>query len=624
MPILNIVSTRRSLKSLLSPLITILMGGLVVLFCFRSFAVEPFDFDESIYRRMAEEMKAVGQWTSQPMFNGEMYNHKPPTFIGVLAFFSWILDGSDPQVTSFSSRFVSLLCSLLTAILIHRTWKRLIHRKDAEFFQDQHEFRLGISPVYFLLMCFLPTVASTAILLDPLLVLFTTLFVCCEGLRIAEPNRTLSRSFVLFFGSVLGMAGATATKGLIGLVLPAGSAVAFCLWQNKHLLKGEKLQFVKEVILQGARRFFPPFVVASLISALFYWYLWTSGGSAFVEEFFIRHHFGRATSAMEGHGGSIFYYIPVFVLGGGLTLSWLVSAFLIKNKSQEIIRTTEQNSLPYLASVKVWFVSWSLVCLAFFSLLATKLPNYIWPIWPAIALLAALGGLNRPPVVPRWFDKICFYLSAIVPFVLPFVFLTFAFTLLTWNTLFARVVHLKAREAAVLETILEHSGMLVLGFALSGVVLLFAAFLSRRWARIHLARGRMSELLSLGIARSLALLQVLACVLLMLFAVPAAEDILTTPIQQSTAKARMFLGRGEVLSTADLYSPNVVSSSRENVRLGIGDGEWIFTDPKTSVVLTPVWNLSACEKYGFDVAQGAEYFRICMRSYRKTLEGIKP
>jgi hypothetical protein len=86
----------------------------------------------------------------------------------------------------------------------------------------------------------------------------------------------------------------------------------------------------------------------------------------------------------------------------------------------------------------------------------------------------------------------------------------------------------------------------------------------------------------------------------------------------------MVLGVGDRLSTADLYSPPVVSASNEPVVLGIGDAEWLFADPKTTVVLTPIWNLSVCEKSGFDVALAVEYLRICLRSYRQTLEGRKP
>ncbi|NBW82723.1 hypothetical protein EBR21_13310, partial [bacterium] len=275
----DVAGGRRSLKALLSPMVIIFIGGLVVLFCLRSFAIEPFDFDESIYRRMAEEMKASGHWLSQPVFNGEAYNHKPPTYIGALALLSWLIDGSEPQVTAFSSRFASLIFSFLTLFLLHSTWKKLTKRGSETRFEERHEHRSGISPVYFHLMCFLPTIAATAVLLDPLLVLFTSLFVCSEALRVHSRESGQSSAKILWFLSCLGMTGATATKGLLGLVLPAGSAFLYCFWQNSEMYEQDRTKYLWQSLRLGLMHFLPQALVAAIASAGFYGFLWSTGGA---------------------------------------------------------------------------------------------------------------------------------------------------------------------------------------------------------------------------------------------------------------------------------------------------------------------------------------------------------
>jgi hypothetical protein len=615
---------RRSLNALLSPLVMIFIGGLVVLFCIRSFAIEPFDFDESIYRRMAEEMKAAGHWLSQPMFNGEAYNHKPPTYIGAIALLSWVIDGSEPQVTAFASRFLSLIFSFGTLFVLHTTWKKLTKRKSEHRFEERHQHRGGISPVYFYMMCFLPTVASTAVLLDPLLVLFTSLFFCSEALRIHARISGHSSAKSLWFLSCIGMTGATATKGLVGLVLPAGSAVLFCFWQNAELYSQNKVKYLFESLRLGLLKFFPQALVAAIASFGFYAFLWSTGGASFVEEFFVKHHFGRATSAMEGHGGSVFYYLPILLLGGGLTISWLLAGMFLPKCSSQELADISKDAPEAETAVKRWLVSWSLFCTLFFSLLATKLPNYIWPVWPALALLASVGPWMSGKPSRRIVANLTRFSTFTIPFVLPITFMILAICLLLWEPWLSGLFSLQERESAILASVLLRREELVAGFFVAGASLLLAAFFMKAWmTRAGLTR-RLAGLHSLGVVRVLALMQMLACTSLMLLVVPAAEDVMTGAVQQSTARARMFLGVGDRLSTADLYSPTVVSASNEPVVLGIGDAEWLFADPKTTVVLTPIWNLSVCEKSGFDVALAVEYLRICLRSYRQTLEGRKP
>jgi 4-amino-4-deoxy-L-arabinose transferase-like glycosyltransferase len=626
LPVPDILAWRRFSRLALSPMVIMGAAGCLSFFWLRSLAIEPFDFDESVYRQMAEEMKRAGGWLSQPLFNGEAYNHKPPTYISVLAAFSALSEGASPQVSSFSSRSVSIFFSVALAWLLHRTWLALAGFQKVKDFEFRRIHDSGISPAIFLLMSFLPTIASSAILLDPMLVFFTTLYVCCEALRIGRHHSRQPRSWLLFLGCVVGMTGAAMTKGLIGLVLPAGAAVVFlALQQGARWLQAPR-ESLWTMLNSGIRDFLPAWIVALIASASFYALIWVSGGDAFVEEFFIKHHFGRATSAFEGHSGSVFYYLPILVVGAGFALPWLAYVYAV-GASKERRRDPEIPVLPTAENAKqvqLWLLSWICFCLVFFSFLATKLPNYIWPLWPALALLASLVSSDSHFSLNKTLGGILRIFARWSAFILPLTFISLGFALIIWEPLLTRFVKLQPREEAVLSSVLQHSTTLALGMLLSGILFGLGALLVRAWGELSFRRGRLSPLFSSGIARWLAFFQLAGCAALMAVVVPVAEEVMTISVQQATLKAKMFLKVGQQLATADLYSPNVVSTSGSSVALGIGGSEWVFLDPKISVILTPVWNVGVCEQRGYDVAHAAEFFRVCLRSYAQTLEGSKP
>ncbi|MEY4066718.1 MAG: hypothetical protein RIR26_2926 [Pseudomonadota bacterium] len=620
----DVVSARNRFRLLTHPLIVIALSGCLVFLWLRSFAIEPFDFDESVYRAMAEEMKSAGSWLSQPLFNGEPYNHKPPTYLGVLASFSSLADGSTSGVTAFACRTVSVFFSALTAFVLYRCWRSLTGQVDESRFERRRSLSVSFSPVFFLLMSFLPTAASSAILLDPMLVFFTTLYVCSEAVRLAEGRF----SKVLLLGSVLGMTGATATKGLIGLVLPAGAAVLFTLLSHRRNLRENFGKGLLECLSSGLRSFFPSWLLAALCSFLFYLFLLKTGGQAFVEEFFLKHHFGRATAAMEGHDGSPVYYFFVLSLGAGLLCTWLVYAFLIRAQSQSEALAGEfvSSNETFLKAERAqsWLLSWSLFCLIFFSFLATKLPNYIWPVFPALALLGSLMTQSNVRVRCSKFLFTAFRCFGIFSaFALPFAFVLASLVCFAWSPFLVGFVQLKPREDALVSAFMEFSSPLGFGFLGAGVFLLLGGLLLWRWGESSLRRGRIALAHSGGVLRCVSLFQVAACAVLMVVVAPVAEEVLTLPAQRAVVAARMHMGSQERLATSDLYSPNVVSSFGHPVLFGMGQNEWIFTEGHSKVILTPAWNVGLCSKHGYDIVQGIEYLRICLQQQADSLKGMQ-
>jgi len=106
---------------------------------------------------------------------------------------------------------------------------------------------------------------------------------------------------------------------------------------------------------------------------------------------------------MEGHGGTLLFYVPILLLG---FFPW--SAFLPSVLYQSLQQwkaywhgqrfTTQEKNLEFFLSV------WVVGLLIFFTLSATRLPHYIYPLFPASALLVALWWKRFQDMVspPDW------------------------------------------------------------------------------------------------------------------------------------------------------------------------------------------------------------------------------
>jgi 4-amino-4-deoxy-L-arabinose transferase-like glycosyltransferase len=105
------------------------------------------------------------------------------------------------------------------------------------------------------------------------------------------------------------------------------------------------------------------------------WYgaILQSQGRAFVDTFLLNHNVARFTSTVHNHPGPIIYYVPVLLAGiymwSGLTLPGLASI---------------RPRVPADLFVLCWLVA----PLLFFSAAASKLPGYILPCIPPLAIAA--------------------------------------------------------------------------------------------------------------------------------------------------------------------------------------------------------------------------------------------
>ena len=103
-------------------------------------------------------------------------------------------------------------------------------------------------------------------------------------------------------------------------------------------------------------------------------------GREFFDAFIVKHHIQRYSGVISSHGGPFYYYFLVLLAG---FFPWV--AMLVPGIYRGLKERLDVNSALYLlCSIWVLFV------LVFFSISRTKLPNYIFPLFPAAAILSGL------------------------------------------------------------------------------------------------------------------------------------------------------------------------------------------------------------------------------------------
>jgi hypothetical protein len=168
------------------------------------------------------------------------------------------------------------------------------------------------------------------------------------------------------------------TKGPISALIPAAVSLIFALWDRRIE------QWLRMVTNPSA------WLIFILIATPWYIVHYLREGSAFLENFIGTHNIGRFSSAMEGHDGAWWYYLPAIILIA-FPFGLLVLQPLIR------IRTIIDSHIGR------YLLSWFIFVFIFFSFSATKLPHYmIYGLTPLI-ILTALQMPDKPNL------KIVFY-----------------------------------------------------------------------------------------------------------------------------------------------------------------------------------------------------------------------
>ncbi|MDA1039210.1 MAG: glycosyltransferase family 39 protein [Planctomycetota bacterium] len=227
--------------------------------------------------------------------------------------------------------------------------------------------------------CIWTTVGGRASTPDAPLVFFTTLTLFCfarESARVGSGRDDVRLSLwgAIAIGATCGAA--VLAKGPIGFVIPAAACVAFTVvrgWSTPRPSLRE--------MLAGLR---PLTVTATMLAVALPWYAWVTirTDGEWLRGFFLVHNVGRFAAPMEGHSGSLAYY-PI-VIGIGLFPWSLVLVAMLVNTVATLRHTDHPQRVP-MQLLACWAGAW----VGILSLAGTKLPGYVWPAYPALALATA-------------------------------------------------------------------------------------------------------------------------------------------------------------------------------------------------------------------------------------------
>jgi 4-amino-4-deoxy-L-arabinose transferase-like glycosyltransferase len=306
-----------------------------------------WDIDEGLNAEAAREMLESGDYVI-PNFNFKPRTAKPPLLY-------WLQAASYRSfgVNEFSARLPSALAIALSALLAYRLGRRMFSPAA------------GLLAALILLSNVQTTLLAHAATPDAVLLfsLMLTLTLFWDGYGSG------GQSWLWLPG--LGCGLAALAKGPIGLLLPMAIIGYF-------LIAERRLHRLLNVRLLGG------VALTVLVAGPWYALVGAETHGAFLRAFWQNDNVGRFMSSMEGHRGPFWYYLITITLG--LT-PWCI--FLVATLRHALqIAASPARSITDRSAVR-FLISWAAVYLAFFSLAQTKLPNYVLPVFPPLALLMA-------------------------------------------------------------------------------------------------------------------------------------------------------------------------------------------------------------------------------------------
>ena len=501
--------------------------GAIALLWFASLdARHLFHPDEGRYAEIAREMAETGDWVT-PRLNDLKYFEKPPFQYWVTAAGFRVFG-----VHEWVARLWPAIAGLIAILAIAMAGRAL-----------------GGTPVGAYAGLALATtvwqvVISQIVTLDSGLSCFLAIafaaFVIAQQEATAESAR---RRWMWLAAAAL--AGATLSKGLVALVIPGGALVVytaltrdFAVWKRLHLASGFALYLALAA---------PWFVLVS------------RANDEFFRFFFIHEHFQRFLQGGHERPGAWYYFIPWFVLG---MMPWL-SVVLFGARRAWVDGTP--NALGF--SWQRFALSWAAFVFLFFSASGSKLPSYILPMFPPLALV--VGWL-----------LVRFDTRTLMRLFVPMVVTGTAVVLLL-VAVYDRAVPRFAGERVPIETLISFGAWLKAAAAVSavgGIVLFFALRKGSAEARFNGFAAQSLAVLA-GLQLAIAGFEALS-------PIRSSSDILRTALRAETAVAEApFYQVGMYDQTVPFYlkRPTRIVDYRQELSLGID------SEPQKQVPTLEAW-----------------------------------
>ena len=311
--------------------------------------------DEGRYSEIPRYMAHSDDWVT-PRLNGIKYFEKPPLQYWTTAA-AYRLFGEH----NWTARLWPALTGLLGVLLMFYTGLRL------------YGPAVGLYAALVLASSVLYSAMAHILTLDTGLAFFLT--VALAGILLGLDPRADARTNRRWMHvAAAGCALAVLSKGLIGIVLPGAVVVIYMLVKRDFSLL-RKLHLITGGLLFLAISA-PWFIAVSVKNPEFAWF------------FFIHEHLQRYTSTIHQRYQPWYFFIPILAAG---MLPWTITLV------DGLIAVRKRLGGGKDFDPALFTLLWAGFIFAFFSLSDSKLPSYILPVFPALALLiarrlATIGG----------------------------------------------------------------------------------------------------------------------------------------------------------------------------------------------------------------------------------------
>ena len=370
--------------------------------------------DEGRYAEIPREMIELNDYTV-PHLNYVRYFEKPPLFYWAVAA-SYKLFG----INEWSFRFANALSAFLCVLALYFFVRR--------WFGERAAFLSSIvliSSFGFFSMARIVTID-----------MFFTLWLSLSLFCFLGYYREKKPFFIYFFYAFLALA--TLSKGIVAVILLIITIIIFLIIEKKTSFIKE-MRIIKGIIIYGDIAL-PWFIAISLKESEFFYF------------FVIDQHFLRFFTSKHKRTGSLFYFLPVLA-GGMFPWSILIPRSIISLWKRSEIRL---------------LLIWSCIVFLFFSVSKSKLPPYILPVFPPLAI-----------VIGCFFDDIWDRAAEITleSAIYIIIFILFAITpLLFWNT---TVIGLISQISADAMYVFQSLKVAVICVSILSAIIVFALFFRR-------------------------------------------------------------------------------------------------------------------------------------------------
>ena len=324
--------------------------------------------DEPRYAWIARAMATTGDWVT-PRLYGVPWFEKP-----ILYYWAAACGFAIHLPAEWASRFPSALAGLAAALAI--CWLGWRHYGD--------EGGFATCPALLAPLIFSASVAAIAFARaatpDMLFTASLTLAMASAAGSLQKSaalraNATQDESavrrdqkYLVLFGTFLGLG--VLAKGPAAILLAGGAVAVWTLATNQW---------------RAAIRLAHPIGIAAFCLVALPWYLLCAlRNPDFLHVFIFQHNFQRYLTPVFQHVQPFWFFLPVTIAA---LLPWPV---LLIPAAQEGLRIIREKS--WATSPGFFFACWAFFPILFFSFSQSKLPSYILPAVPPLALLCAVGA----------------------------------------------------------------------------------------------------------------------------------------------------------------------------------------------------------------------------------------